>query len=161
MIRRGWDIDHRIQKDDKSESKFRLARKGRDTFVAVTGTESLADVKSDLNLHSIPYKEGDTGDLRKVHAGFSYYTTNLLDTPYEGTTLKQVLKADAASGNVTLTGHSLGGAAALLAQPASMMKACRRFRLSLSARRLWAIRLLTKRMNRSFTSIASSWPVIP
>lgn len=115
LIRRGWDIDHRIQKDDKSESKFRLARKGRDTFVAVTGTESLADVKSDLNLHSIPYKEGDTGDLRKVHAGFSYYTTNLLDTPYEGTTLKQVLKADAASGNVTLTGHSLGGAAALLA----------------------------------------------
>ena len=90
LIRRGWDIDYRIQKDDKSESKFSLARKGRDTFVAVTGTESLADVKSDLNLHSIPYKEGDTGDLRKVHAGFSYYTTSLLDTPYKGTTLKPV-----------------------------------------------------------------------
>lgn len=115
LIRRGWDIDYRIQKDDKSESKFSLARKGRDTFVAVTGTESLADVKSDLNLHSIPYKERDTGDLRKVHAGFSYYTTSLLDTPYKGTTLKQALKADAASQNVTLTGHSLGGAAALLA----------------------------------------------
>ena len=115
LIRRGWDIDSRIQKDDKSESKFSLARKGRDTFVAVTGTESLADVKSDLNLHSIPYKEGDTGDLRKVHAGFSYYTTSLLDTPYKGTTLKQALKADAASQSVTLTGHSLGGAAALLA----------------------------------------------
>lgn len=84
MIRRGWDIDYRIQKDDKSESKFSLAHGSGDAFVAVTGTESLADVKSDLNLHELPYKERDTGDLRKVHAGFSYYTTSLLDTRIRG-----------------------------------------------------------------------------
>ena len=114
LIRRGWDMDNRIQKDDKSETKFRLARKGKDVLVAVTGTESLADVKSDLNFHAIPYQEGATS-RQQVHAGFSYYTTTLLDTPYEGTTLKEVLKADAASENVILTGHSLGGAVALLA----------------------------------------------
>lgn len=114
LTRRGWDIDNRIQKDNKSETKFRLAHKGQETLVAVTGTESLADVKSDLNLHAVPYKEGEASQSQ-VHVGFSYYTTTLLDTPYEGTTLKEVLKADAASQDVTLTGHSLGGAVALLA----------------------------------------------
>ena len=69
LTRRGWDIDNRIQKDNKSETKFRLAHKGQETLVAVTGTESLADVKSDLNLHAVPYKEGEASQSQ-VHAGF-------------------------------------------------------------------------------------------
>ena len=112
--RRGWDLDNRVEKDDKSETKFHVARKEKETFIAVTGTESLADVKSDLNLHSIPYKEDGPGDM-KVHAGFSYYTKTLLDAPYDDTTLGRFIQADAASQDVTLTGHSLGGAVALLA----------------------------------------------
>lgn len=112
--RRGWDIDNRIEKDDKSETKFHIARKGKATLIAVTGTESLADVKSDLNLHSISYRDGENVDMR-VHAGFSHYTKTLLDAPYENTTLGQFIQFDAASQKVTLTGHSLGGAVALLA----------------------------------------------
>lgn len=55
LVRRGWHIDSQVQKDDKSEAKFHLARKGDDTLLAVTGTASLADIKSDLNLHSVAY----------------------------------------------------------------------------------------------------------
>lgn len=113
LRRRGWDVDNRIEKDDRSETKFHIARKGKETFIAVTGTESLADVKSDLNLHSIPYRNGEAADMR-VHAGFSHYTQTLLDAPYEETTLGQFVQADAALQDVILTGHSLGGAVALL-----------------------------------------------
>ena len=33
LVRRGWHIDSQVQKDDKSEAKFHLARKGDDTLL--------------------------------------------------------------------------------------------------------------------------------
>lgn len=121
LVRRGWHIDSQVQKDDKSEAKFHLARKGDDTLLAVTGTASLADIKSDLNLHSVAYggtagKTARKDGVRRVHAGFDHYTTTLLAAPYGGQTVGQVLAADAhAPKRLTLTGHSLGGAVAVLA----------------------------------------------
>ncbi|EPP18834.1 lipase class 3 [Megasphaera sp. NM10] len=86
LVRRGWHIDSQVQKDDKSEAKFHLARKGDDTLLAVTGTASLADIKSDLNLHSVAYggtagKTARKDGVRRVHAGFDHYTTTLLAAP--------------------------------------------------------------------------------
>ena len=121
LLRRGWHIDSQVQKDDKSEAKFHIARKGTDTILAITGTASLADIKSDLNLHSAAY-DGTAGKTetepgaRRVHAGFDHYTTTLLAAPYAGQTVARTLVADAKAPNrLTVTGHSLGGAVAVLA----------------------------------------------
>ena len=115
LVRRGWHIDSQVQKDDKSEAKFHLARKGDDTLLAVTGTASLADIKSDLNLHSVAYggtagKTARKDGVRRVHAGFDHYTTTLLAAPYGGQTVGQVLAADAhAPKRLTLTRRRPGG----------------------------------------------------
>lgn len=121
LARQGWQLDAQVQKDAKSEAKFHIATKGTATVLTVAGTASLADVKSDLNFHSIAY-DGSTGkaakaaDMRKVHAGFDYYTKTLLAAPYGGATVADTLTAAAkAPGTLTLTGHSLGGAVATLA----------------------------------------------
>lgn len=123
LSQRGWNIEQEIHKTDKAEAKFNIAKKqdlddGKvTTLVSVAGTSSLADVKLDMRIKPVAYHENGTDDI-KVHSGFNAYTNTLLDSPYGKTgTVRDMLyklKSDPNNQAVIFTGHSLGGAVAVL-----------------------------------------------
>lgn len=133
----GWDLKPYKQSTPQVEADFLSASKASADghyiyLLALTGTESLKDVKTDLRFDKI-YFAGRTpeemaenaklshpsNDLPKVHRGFYQYmhaaltarpyTENLSVDKY----LSQALLDDPAS-KIYIVGHSLGGAAATL-----------------------------------------------
>lgn len=119
---RGWTIVPQINKTSNAEAKFNIATMTDEdngqttTLISVAGTSSLADIKSNIRLRTVPFHEPGSDDM-KVHSGFNAYANTLLDSPYEkGTTVRSMLQHTAVSKQqpVIFTGHSLGGAVAVL-----------------------------------------------
>ncbi len=115
--------------NDEETAKMFLVKKtmpdaGENILIlAVTGTEDIKDVKTDLKIKRVPFPANSTGaEVPTVHRGF-YDTLEriFLNPPHEemgGLTvseaLQQKLRADPTE-KLYLTGHSLGGAVATLA----------------------------------------------
>jgi hypothetical protein len=121
LAQRGWTIVQQVNKTADAEAKFNVATKTDEdngqttTLVSVAGTSSLADVKSDIRLRTVPFHEQGSDDM-KVHGGFNTYANTLLDSPYDKGTVRSMLQHTAVNNQqpVIFTGHSLGGAVAAL-----------------------------------------------
>lgn len=135
MCNNGWQIKIYNEKIDKSDVKYLVADKsddGEDIYIlAVSGTSSWTDVKTNLKVNSAVFKGNDiksfakymadeelTDDKSLVHKGFLTYVQDGFFTPNShgkvvGMELAEQLKADPRD-KIYLTGHSLGGAVAEL-----------------------------------------------
>lgn len=128
----GWVIEPYVQTSGAVDARFLMAKKrlpdGHFAYLfAVTGTETLKDVKTDLNTDKVYFAgrtpqefaenaglDGMPADVPKVHRGFHDYVQVALTAktnPGGQTFLYEDLLADPAS-KVVLAGHSLGGAVA-------------------------------------------------
>lgn len=133
-----WDFQSRSTSTRAAEGRVHLARKtladGRRVIVlSFPGTERKKDIEVDLRLSAVPFggtspeefatvaSGSDSEDLPHVHKGFNDFVTAALftdampefDNLTAGESLAAELKENPAE-VLYLTGHSLGGAAALL-----------------------------------------------
>lgn len=133
----GWEVQPYSGSTKEADARVILVKKafpetGQVFYIfAAVGTETLKDVKVDLRFEKV-YFDGKTeeefsqnvklkdvpGDLPKVHLGFYQYieaisTARTVDDDGADKSLKDVLKAHPER-KVYLTGHSLGGAAAIV-----------------------------------------------
>ena len=132
-----WEFYSRSTATHAADGRVHLARKTladgrRVVMLAFPGTENKKDIEVDLRLASVPFgdaasaesAEGDgsgTADVPRVHKGFNDFVTAALFTETmpefgdmtAGESLAEELKANPTE-VLYLTGHSLGGAAALL-----------------------------------------------
>ncbi|MCH4179511.1 MAG: lipase family protein [Megasphaera sp.] len=122
LAQRGWVIEPQTEKKNGASAKFNIATKTdadnghKTTLVSVAGTSDMADVKLDMRLHTVPYHQDGTDNI-KVHTGFNTYANTLLDSPYGQGTVGEMLQAAADNRQnqaIIFTGHSLGGAVATL-----------------------------------------------
>ncbi len=133
----GWQVDRYIQPPGVSGVRFVIAKKdlpAGNTFylLAITGTETAGDIKTNLKVDKI-YFSGSTPDEftanaakqavpdtePKVHKGFSEFIQTsaaamLRDIDERSFLLTELLHMKPGD-KLYLTGHSLGGAAAILA----------------------------------------------
>ena len=136
LEKNGWNIDYYTQEHNQSGARFLLANKevqGEMLYVlAIVGTENAKDIKLDLKVDKV-YFAGSTFDefaanatlqniaatQPKVHRGFNDFiqagpTAKLSTAAGSALSLRDILTAH--QGNkLYLTGHSLGGAAAIIA----------------------------------------------
>ncbi|MGP1585060.1 MAG: lipase family protein [Schwartzia sp. (in: firmicutes)] len=123
------------EEDKRTSASYYLLRReegeGALYLLSVTGTKDWKDVKIDLSLHKVPFagetptefqEEAERKDVKSgeplVHSGFNAYTQTAFFTPQVGVAtmgeqLRDVLCADPKA-RICLTGHSLGGAVAVL-----------------------------------------------
>lgn len=85
--------------DPKSDMRGFISHENDATFISFKGTSSFENWIEDLKIDLVPYKNG------LVHKGFLEITQNLLND-----TVNNIYECR----NIILTGHSLGGAIALL-----------------------------------------------
>ena len=132
----GWHSDFQARRTNDSEAKFLLAQKqidGKNIYLlAVTGTSSRQDIKTDLKTDSMVFggtspqqfiqvgRENIDENKPLVHQGFCQYVQDgFFTNEYDGSdrTLGEFLAAELSSdknNQLYITGHSLGGAAAEL-----------------------------------------------
>jgi hypothetical protein len=135
----GWHMHTFVQADQQADARFFLAHnhdpepRGFSYILAVTGTESMKDVKVDLRTDKVFFagktldefdafaKQKDVPATEpKIHLGFHQYTQAILGTRQQGEDGKpEKLMAEELLRNsslrVLLVGHSLGGAAVTIA----------------------------------------------
>ena len=133
----GWTIDRYTQAQNQSGARFLLAQKNispENTIyvLAIVGTENKRDIKIDLKVDKV-YFAGSTfeefaanaalkdipASQPKIHRGFHEFiqagpTAKLSDASGASLSLMDILKAHH-DNKLYLTGHSLGGAAAIIA----------------------------------------------
>ena len=140
LKRAGWTIASFATRSDKTYGRTFLYSKEmedgkRISLLAFPGTERREDVKVDLRLARVPFggsppsefskREGASEEdgLPLVHKGFNDYVRTALFTEplseggYEGLTLGEAIAGQLkkhTEDHLYLTGHSLGGAAAIL-----------------------------------------------
>lgn len=115
LTKRGWAVDAKVARSDQAKARYISAKKDDTTILAIAGTATWGDVKADLNIHTIPFHGEEGGDGMKTHSGFTQYSDALLQAPTpQGTTVGQSLAATETKEKFILTGHSLGGAVAML-----------------------------------------------
>ncbi len=111
LERCGWQITDLKDSGGKINVKLHLMSKGGVKIFFFTGTEDLKDVAVDLNVELVPLRDSDKNIL--VHRGFKDYA----DAALSGGNLETLL--DYMKNNpdekVYITGHSLGGAIAIMA----------------------------------------------
>ena len=136
LVQDGWEIEHFAQNYAKTEARFLVARKafagGEPMFImAIVGTETPGDVRTDLKVDKVYFagttlaefaanadRENIPNNEPKVHKGFNEFVQAALMTKTHDTEGEEVYLSDFLRNNrerkVILTGHSLGGAAAVL-----------------------------------------------
>lgn len=130
-----WHIEAYNEKIKNSDVKYLLANKqesGADIFmIAISGTSSWSDVKTDLKVESATFKGNTIDEFKQnmkntdvkdsdplVHRGFLTYVQDGFFTPNKngevlGESLAKKLKQNPQD-KIYITGHSLGGAVAEL-----------------------------------------------
>ncbi len=133
----GWTIDRYTQAQDQAGARYLLAQKATalgDTLyvLAIVGTENDKDIKIDLKVDKV-YFAGSTfeefaanaalknipASQPKIHRGFHEFiqsgpTAKLSNAAGTSLSLRDILTANRGN-KLYLTGHSLGGAAAIIA----------------------------------------------
>ena len=133
----GWHIDHYIQAQGHTGARFLVAKKERSDgtllyLLAIVGTENKADIKTDLKIDKVYFAGSNAAEFAanaaqkdvpntepKVHRGFNEFvqagpSAVLRNAHLSHLSLPDLLRADR-NCKLYLTGHSLGGAAAILA----------------------------------------------
>lgn len=133
----GWEMAKHQEETKKSAPEFFLVKRTQENgapvyLVALTGTNDKKDIKTDINFSKVRFG-GNTkeefiiyagrvnvkSDEPQVHGGFNNYTQTAFFTKAQedgltlGEWLAKQLKEDT-NARLYLTGHSLGGAAAVL-----------------------------------------------
>ncbi|CUH97827.1 hypothetical protein P22_3973 [Propionispora sp. 2/2-37] len=133
----GWKISRYIQAQGNSGARFLVAQKevaGSEPLyvLAIVGTENKEDVKADLTIDKVYFagssqeefvRNAEKKDIPnsepKVHRGFNNFVQSAADAVLSSGQQPRVSLSDLLltnkAGNLYLTGHSLGGAAATLA----------------------------------------------
>ena len=134
----GWVLQPYREDTEKIAAKYYFMKndqmlfgRGARYLISVTGTSDLKDVKADLSMHKVPFA-GHTPDefqteMKRstmnhteplVHGGFANYTQTAFFSPHEdGKTFGEEiveLLANEPDAKLCITGHSLGGAVAVL-----------------------------------------------
>ena len=134
----GWVLQPYREDTEKITAKYYFMKndqmlfgRGARYLISVTGTSDLKDVKADLSMHKVPFA-GHTPDefqteMKRstmnhteplVHGGFANYTQTAFFSPHEdGKTFGEEiveLLANEPDARLCITGHSLGGAVAVL-----------------------------------------------
>ncbi|WP_196604271.1 lipase family protein [Pectinatus haikarae] len=125
----GWDFNFLEAAPVNGASKFFTAANtdfipGENSYLlSVRGTDDLKDVSSDMKINMVPFSGNDpssiaNGQLPMVHSGFNRYVqaaffTSQNDKPSLGEKFISILRNDPHA-HLYITGHSLGGAAAIL-----------------------------------------------
>lgn len=115
LISRGWKIDAITVQNSKANVKAYLFEKNFDRknikILVITGTEDLKDVEVDFRIGRVPLHE-NTDEEIFVHRGFRDYTDLALSDGVKEFLLEELQKNP--EGKFYITGHSLGGAVALM-----------------------------------------------
>ncbi len=121
LITRGWQIETLSQKTNRADAKAYLVSRGDVKILAIAGTESLRDVEVDfrvgrVNLHddtALAAYDKKSADKFFVHRGFRDYADVVLSDGL-AERLKNSFDKNP-NETLYLTGHSLGGAVAIVA----------------------------------------------
>ena len=121
LVTRGWKIETLSQKTNRADAKAYLVSKDDVKILAIAGTENLKDVEVDfrfgrVNLHdntALDAYDKKTADKFFVHRGFRDYADVVLSDGL-AERLKTSLDENPDE-TLYLTGHSLGGAVAIVA----------------------------------------------
>lgn len=141
LRRRGWTAVHYYKLSPNAEAKYTVFKTAGSEgspplmILAFTGTENDKDASVDIRMHRVPFggaspeefqqtnsQENLTGQIPLVHKGFNdYITAALFSNPVsdqESRTMGEYI-ADTLKDNpeekIYITGHSLGGAVAVIA----------------------------------------------
>lgn len=108
--RRGWESSMRNNPYDSFFWAKKVWPDGHKTYiVAVTGTESKTDMKTNLDTSLVPFES--SGD-QKVHKGYYGVAQSIKSNPLYQSIIESVQKNPA--DRLVISGHSLGGAVAIL-----------------------------------------------
>ncbi len=133
----GWVLQPYREDTEKVAAKYyfmkndKLPVDGARYLVSVTGTSDLKDVKADLSMHKVPFAGKTPDEFEKemkrpkmspaeplTHGGFTRYTQTAFFSHREngktfGEEIAELLKNEP-DAKLCITGHSLGGAVAVL-----------------------------------------------
>lgn len=134
----GWVLQPYREDTKKIAAKYYFMKndqpligRGARYLISVTGTSDLKDVKADLSMRKVPFAGHTPDEFQKemkrssmnhteplVHGGFANYTQTAFFSPHEdGKTFGEEiveLLANEPDARLCITGHSLGGAVAVL-----------------------------------------------
>ena len=115
LVARGWNIIGLTTKNSRANAKAYIISKGNIKIFVITGTEDLKDVEVDFRVGKVALHEGEEVGEEKifVHRGFRDYTDTALSDGVKEYLLDNLKKNP--DEILYITGHSLGGAVALMA----------------------------------------------